>query len=279
MEGKLPIGPGWSYEAKWDGIRVIVGTDDEFRMVTRGGRDIADRFPELADITEVGSVVLDGELTVFTGDRPDFSATLSRMGGAKRGAQAAAKRAPATVMVFDVLTIDGEDLRPRPYRERRAALETLALPGGWVVPPVSGDAAAMVAASATHGLEGVVAKKLDSRYSSGKSRSWVKMRHRTAIDAVVIGWAPSSSGGRSILLAEHTPSGLVYIGRCQVTADVIAALGPLGAAAPPATVPGAHRGVHWVRPELPVEVTAPSRTPDGRLRHAKLLRVRLDSLE
>ncbi|WP_205327067.1 hypothetical protein [Glycomyces sp. YM15] len=281
MEGKLPIGPGWSYEAKWDGIRVIVGTDDrQFRLVTRGGRDIADRFPELAAITAVSSVVLDGELMVFTGDKPDFGAVLSRMGGAKRNARAAAERSPATVIVFDLLAQSGEDLRARPYQERRTALEALTLPDGWIVPPVSRDAAAMVAASATHGLEGVVAKRRDSKYISGRrSRAWVKMRHKTAIDALVIGWASRSKGGVSLLLGEETPDGLVYLGRCQTSADVSATLASLEVSEPAAAVPHARGGVHWVRPELAVEVTAPSRTPDGRLRHAKLLRVRLDSLE
>lgn len=281
--GPLPIGTGWAYEFKWDGIRAITAVQSgRMRIQTRRGHDIADRFPELAAIGETVSdaVFTDGEITVFTDGHPDFGTTVSRLRARPARAAALAEHAPATMLVFDLISLDGDDLRRRPYDERRVLLEGLDLAGDrWVVPPVFNDGPATMAASLANGLEGVVAKRRSSRYLTGRSRNWVKTRHQSVIDAVVIGWAPSSRDGSSLLLAERTPTGLVYRGRCDAPAEVIQALEPFATAEPPVTVPsGSAKGAHWVRPELEVEVNAASRRPDGRLRHPRLIRARLDML-
>jgi bifunctional non-homologous end joining protein LigD len=276
--GVLPTASGWVFEAKWDGIRTIGGcVNGTFRLMSRRGRDIAAKFPELATITAVGEVVLDGELLVFTDElHSDFHAAVARS-VATRGIQARAEARPATVMTFDVLSRDGKDLRRLPFSQRRAVLESLPLPPEWVVPPISDNGPAMVAASAEHGLEGVVAKRLNSRYVSGRSRAWVKIRHSPVIDAVVVGWTERDRGTISLLLAEAAADGFAYIGQCPATKQLLETLTPLRTPARPAGVP-ARRGVHWVRPVLPVEVESASRTPSGHLRHAKLLRARLDEL-
>jgi bifunctional non-homologous end joining protein LigD len=215
---------------------------------------------------------------VLTDDgRLDFHAAVARSVAA-RAIASRAESTPATVMVFDVLFHNSADLRPLPYAQRHAILETLPLPDEWVVPPVSDDAAAMVAASAAQGLEGVVAKRLDSRYTSGRSRAWIKHRHQDLIDAVVVGWAERDTDTISLLLAEATEDGLVYAGRCpapkHLAPDVLA---PLRAPGRPPGMP-LRRNVHWVRPVLLVEVQAASRTPEGRMRQPRLVRVRLDDL-
>ncbi|MDR7336855.1 bifunctional non-homologous end joining protein LigD [Glycomyces lechevalierae] len=251
------------------------------QMRTRRGNDIpSSRFPELRDLTDAyGDIVLDGELVVFTGDLPDFGAVITRMRAASRRASALAEAHPATVLVFDLLRLDGVDLRARPYVERREILEGLALPEGWVVPPRFADGPATVAASMEHGIEGVVAKRLNSSYVSGRSRNWIKRRHEGVIDAIVIGWVRRSSGGISLLLAESAPGGLAYTGRCTAPAGLLAVLVPLAAASPAAAVPSPAGAVQWVRPQLQVEVTASSRGPDGRLRQPRFVRARLDQLE
>lgn len=276
--GRLPEAAGWMFEAKWDGIRVIGGcVDGQFRLESRRGRDIAAKFPELATVTTVGEVVLDGELLVLTdGLHSDFHAAVTRS-VATRGIDRRAQLRPATVMTFDVLYRDGEDLRRLPFVQRRAILEDLPLPARWVVPPISDNGPAMVAASAAQGLEGVVAKRLDSRYIGKRSRAWVKVRHTPTIDAVVVGWTERDRGTISLLLAEATSDGLAYIGQCPAPKKLLDALKPLHTAARPAGVPS-RRGVHWVRPVLPVEVESASRTPSGHLRHAKLLRARFDDM-
>lgn len=282
VAGPLPLASGWAYEMKWDGVRTISGSSSGLlQMRTRRGNDIASsRFPELRDLTDAyGDIILDGELVVFTGDLPDFGAVLTRMRALPRRASALAEAHPATVLVFDLLRLDGVDLRARTYVERRGILEGLALPPDWVVPPRFTDGPATVAASMEHGIEGVVAKKLTSRYVSGRSRNWIKRRHEGVIDAVVIGWVRRASGGISLLLAEPAPGGLAYTGRCNAPVSLLAVLVPLATASPAAAVPAQPGAVQWVRPQLQIEVTASSRAPDGRLRQPRFVRARLDQLE
>jgi bifunctional non-homologous end joining protein LigD len=278
--GRLPVGDGWAYEIKWDGVRAISTLrDGRLQIHTKGGNDVASRFPELAPILDtVGDAVVDGELVVFDGMRPDFGTTVSRLLASPAKAARLAERQPASMIVFDLLFLDGVDVRRRPYAERRALLQDLGLVGHWTVPPSFTDGAATMAASLEYGLEGVVAKKLSSHYVGRRTTSWVKVRHQNTVDAVVVGWAPSAADAGSLLLAERTQTGLVFIGRCPAPAGVLAALAPLEVADPPVTVPGPTRAVQWVRPEIEVEVDAASRRPDGRLRHPRLVRVRLDNL-
>lgn len=286
--GRLPTGSGWSFEFKWDGIRVCaraVGGRLE-RLQSRLGNDLADRFPELAVVgAELGDAVLDGELVVLSDTGvPDWGAVIRRRQARSAAAAGLAERYPATVMAFDVLALGAEDLRRRPYKERRAMLESLELADGWQVPPVSSDGKAVLATSLMFHLEGIVAKRTGSRYVSGRSaRDWIKVRHATLIDAVVIGWQRSAAGGVTLLLAEAVPDRdaeprdtLVYIGRCPAPASIKAVLAPLAATAPAVTVPGTTRDVQWVAPLLEVEVTAAARTPDGRLRQPKFVRARVD---
>jgi len=282
VAGPLPLAPGWAYEMKWDGVRTVsAASGGLLQMRTRRGNDIASsRFPELKDLTDAyDDIILDGELTVFTGDLPDFGAVLTRMRSLPRRASALAEAHRATVLTFDLLRLDGVDLRARPYVERREILEGLELPPDWVVPPRFADGPATVAASREHGIEGVVAKKLTSRYVSGRSRNWIKRRHEGVIDAIVIGWVRRSSGGISLLLAEPAPEGLAYTGRCRAPVSLLAVLVPLAAATPAAAVPASAGAVQWVHPRLQVEVTASSRAPDGRLRQPRFVRPRLDQLE
>jgi bifunctional non-homologous end joining protein LigD len=277
--GPLPTGPGWRYEFKWDGIRLICGIDHgRVELLTRLGNDVAAKFPELHGITAVGDAVLDGELVVLTDDRPDWGAVIRRRQAKLSAVRALAEGHPATVMVFDVLALDGEDLRRRPYTERRAILESLELTDGWVVPPVSSDGPAMIATSLEFGLEGVIAKRAASRYHSGRrGRDWIKVKHADLIDTVVIGWERRASGGLTLLLAERTAEGgFFYSGRCTAPRSLIEVLEPLATATPPVAV--AARGVQWVRPVLEVEVTAASRAPDGRLRQPRFVRPRVDQL-
>jgi bifunctional non-homologous end joining protein LigD len=273
--GPLPTGPGWAHEFKWDGIRAMCGSRaGSLRMQTRRGNDVSAQFPEIGG-TAVDAI-LDGEIVVFTDESPDFGATLRRLRA--KLPSALVETVPATMLAFDLLHLDGADLRGRPYEERRAALEGLTLPPGWVVPPAFSDGPATLAASIEHGLEGVVAKRLVSRYVSRRSRDWIKHRHQGAVDAVVIGWRRTSSGGISILLAEPGPGGLVHTGRCTAPRSLLEVLEPLAVTTPPVVVAAAPIGVQWVRPELRVEVVAGSRSPGGRLRHPRFVRARLDQL-
>lgn len=280
--GRLPTATGWAYELKWDGIRAVLGSEGGRLLVrSRHGTDLTEKFPELGPLAGIlgPGGILDGEIVVFDGERPDWGATVGRLRATPRRAAALAEARPATLVAFDVLRLGRRNLRPRPYQERRALLEGLGLRAEtWVVPPVSENGPSMMAASLVHGLEGVVAKKLNSPYVAGRSRLWVKERHTTVLDTAAVGWARRSSGGLTLLLAEEGPAGLVYVGRVTAPRVLVEALAPLAVRAPAVAVPGAGSGVQWVRPVLGVEVTAASRHPDGRLRHPKFVRARFDQL-
>jgi bifunctional non-homologous end joining protein LigD len=279
---KLPDGDAWSYEFKWDGLRICAAAmSGQLRLQSRLGNDLGAKFPELETLTaSVGSIVLDGELVVMSGQLPDFDAVLGRRQAQGADVPVLAERRPASVMVFDLLALKGVDWRRRPYTERRAALERLQLPPGWKVPPVADDRDAALAVSLEYGLEGVVAKRRASRYTSGSSAAWIKYRHQLPVDALVIGWLRRASGGVSLLLAEATTAdGLVYAGRCTAPRSIAEVLGPFQTKSPAAPVPGAPRQTQWVHPVLEVEVIVSSRKPNGQLRQPRLARIRLDKLE
>ena len=176
--GAVPDGDAWALELKWDGCRAQLRYDGRSVSVrTRNGRSCSAEFPELAQIAGVlgkRRVTFDGELVCLDPDgRPDFARLRCRLAGASRD------RPPAMLQVFDVLHLDGWSTRALPYRERRALLEELALDGAaWRTPAslVVERAEDFVARVAELGLEGVVAKRLDSRYQPGRrSSAWIKV--------------------------------------------------------------------------------------------------------
>lgn len=196
VSGELPTGQGWAYELKWDGVRAIaVIRGGRLRLYARSGAEITTAYPELASLAgAVPEAVLDGEVVVLdAAGRPSFLALAERMHvrDRERAAQLAAT-VPVTYMVFDLLSEAGEELTDRPYERRREALERL-LPAGprWLVPPQFTDGPATLAAADEHALEGVVAKRLGSRYRPGqRSPDWVKVKRDETDEFVVGGWRP-----------------------------------------------------------------------------------------
>ena len=181
---------------------------------------------------------------------------------------------PATFFAFDVLHLDGRSLLELPYVERRGILESLALSGpSWQTPPwFAGGGAAVLAASKTQGLEGVIAKRLDSRYYPGKrSDCWLKIKNLRTQEVVIGGWKPGEGRRKgaigSLLLGVPGPGGLDYVGHVgtgfteKMLRDLEADLAPLQRETSPfaSTVPREHaRDAHWVEPKIVGEV-APSR--------------------
>ena len=172
--GALPADDGrWSYEVKWDGVRALVAVEDgRVSVRTRNGNDVTSGYPELGGLgAQLGSrqVVLDGEVVAFGADGvPDFGLLQSRMHVARPGG-ALRRATPVTYLPFDLLHLDGASLLDTTYDERREALEALGLGGGsWHVPPsFPGGGQAVLDASRERGMEGVVAKRRDSRYEPG----------------------------------------------------------------------------------------------------------------
>jgi bifunctional non-homologous end joining protein LigD len=166
--GPLPSSPGWSYEVKWDGFRAIVSTEDGLRVRSRRGWDMTDAVPELDALPR--EVVFDGELVAWQDGGPWFPDVCHRVLNRDF-------TIPLTFVVFDLLRIDGEDMRNAPFSERRAALERLGLNGpSWATSETFDDGDALFRAVCEHGLEGVMAKRLTSRYGPNR-RGWIKTKN------------------------------------------------------------------------------------------------------
>ncbi|MDT4894591.1 MAG: bifunctional non-ous end joining protein LigD [Pseudonocardiales bacterium] len=287
----LPRGPGWAFEFKWDGVRALLEVSEAaVTLHSRAGNEITAAYPELvAGAAGSGDVLLDGEIVAFVDGRPSFDALQTRMHVRGAGdARRLAHERPVTFIAFDVLRLHGVDLMARPYGERRATLERWAGERpGWTVSPSFDDGPATEAAAREHGLEGVVAKRIDSRYRAGlRTPEWVKLRFERAGDFVVVGWeAARDRPGElsSVLLGCYADGVLTYVGKAgsgltTATARSLQdALTPCGACALPETPPASPgRVVTWVRPDVVVEVAFASWTDERRLRHPVFRAIRLD---
>lgn len=276
----------WVVEMKWDGIRAIATVHDgTVHLASRSGRDITAEYPELADLAErvEGDAVLDGEIVALDArGRPDFGLLQQRMNLTEpREVEAAARAVPVRLLLFDLLAADGRSWLDEPCARRREGLVETVEPGGVVdVPPAfDGDFDEAFATSLRLGLEGVVAKRADSRYLPGRrSSTWVKVKHSRTQEVVVVGWRPGKRKIASLLLAVPDDDGaLRYAGRVgsgftdrQLT-EIAARLEPLERETSPATeVPREDAAdARWVEPEHVGEVEHAQWTADGRLRHAR----------
>lgn len=259
--------PGWVFEVKWDGYRCLMSTGVGLhRLTSRRGIDLGARFPEVAALELAPGWVLDGEVVVFdeTG-RSDFS--LLQAGR------------PASYVVFDVLESPAGPVTGAPLEERRAVLESLELAGAVIrsqVIPAEGRA--LFAAVDARGLEGIVGKRLGSRYLPGRrTADWRKVAARRRMRAAVGGWLPGD-GGRgstfgSLLVGLWEDDRLRWVGAVGSGFNdgqlrpIAEALWALERPDPPfAEVAGIPAGARWVEPGVVVEIEYKEWTRDGRLR-------------
>jgi bifunctional non-homologous end joining protein LigD len=285
----------WSYEVKWDGMRVLVDLHGgRLRLTSRRGNEVTAAYPEFAAVADAHpDALLDAEVVVMRGGIPSFEALAERMHVREaRRARALAASTPATLIVFDVLRLYDVDLTARPWSERREVLERLVASGQpWQLSPVYDDGPALLAATLEQNLEGVIAKRRSSRYAPGvRSADWVKLAHRRTQTCLVGGWRPETSDDRRIgallLGVPDVAGGLRFSGRVGSGLASAAAqeqLAPLLAArtraASPFTTPVPRedvRGTFWVDPTLLVEVRHLGHTEGGRLRQPVFLGVRTD---
>jgi bifunctional non-homologous end joining protein LigD len=289
----VPGGPEWVHEVKWDGVRVLAEVrDGRLRLHSRNENEITIAYPELRGLADVGhDVLLDGEIVAMADGVPRFSAIADRMHVRNvRRAEELSELNPVTLLVFDILALDGEDLTGRPLSERRAFLEKLELTGrSWQVPATYGDGAMLLEATEQQGLEGIVSKKLSSRYFPGRrTENWLKFPHRPTLSYVVGGWrleTDSETRIGAVLVGQPTSNGLSYRGRVgsgiagRTGQRLLEVLGPLSTSASPFCdeVPKVDaKGTTWVRPELIVEIASLGLTPGKRLRQPSYLGTRED---
>ncbi|HXO26881.1 MAG TPA: non-homologous end-joining DNA ligase [Thermoanaerobaculia bacterium] len=293
---------GWLFELKYDGYRVLAGRSAAgvVRLLYRSGRDATALFPELARAVAAlpfTSMVLDGEAVALdAAGRPSFGLLQRRAQRRPAAPAGAAPMAPVVLFVFDLLALEGFDLRPLPLAARRELLQRVvaaADPQGLLrrVEAVEERGEELFAAVAELGLEGVLAKRAGSPYRAGRSSDWLKVRRDRVGDFAIVGYGPRAPADlRRLHLAVRAPEGWRYAGSVG-SGLAAAARGELSlrfAAAPPVQ-PGAAvlspalaRLVHAdrasvaVAPELVCEVRYREWTEGGLLRQPVFLRLRDD---
>ena len=291
----VPTGDGWTHEVKWDGIRLLADVTDRVRLWTRNENDATIAWPEIESAAPDRDLLVDGEVIALNAQGlPDFGVLQDRMHVRRATtAERKAQQLPATFMAFDLLRLDGRELHRLPLEERRALLTGLVddgvVAGTWQVPPAYADGAMLFEATLQQGLEGIVSKRLASRYEFGqRSAHWLKFPHRKRSSYVVGGWRlETDSNNRlgALLVGEPTAAGLVYRGRVgsgiagPKGPALLELLEPLTRADSPFVddVPRLDAlGTRWVDPVVVVDVEALGLSTQQRLRQPSYRGVRPD---
>jgi bifunctional non-homologous end joining protein LigD len=278
----------WAFEIKWDGVRAICHSEPgRLRLHSRNLLDITPRYPELGRLNRALShhrAVLDGEVVALDAEgRPSFGALQGRMHVTSESAvRRLARETPVTYVIFDLLWLDGHSLMDLSYAERRARLAELGVVDGerWRVPDyVAGHGAQLLQATAAQGLEGVVAKRLDSTYEPGRrSQSWIKIKNLNRQEVVIGGWVPGDGRRRdrigALLVGVREGDELRHVGRVgtgftEAELDRLRErLVPLERKDSPFAPGGPKipRGAVFAEPELVAEVEFREWTDGGQLR-------------
>ncbi len=278
-----PLTGDWGWEIKWDGYRLHVHIEgDRVKVLTRNGFDWTSRFPAIAEAARLlgpASMILDGEAVVLDEQgRSDFSLLQKSLGAS--GRKIGNRASPALFYAFDLLYLDGHDMRQVEYRARRHLLEeALRGHGGasLLSEEVHGDPVELLGHACSLGLEGIVGKRQDSPYRSGRAGDWIKLKCVPSEAFLVVGYEPSTvSRARfgSLLLAAYRDDDLVYVGSVGSgisEQDAIALHKKMGhlpwkRKQPPVPYSG-KRNVVWLQPVLIAEVEFRAWTTDEKLRH------------
>jgi bifunctional non-homologous end joining protein LigD len=286
----VPTGDGWLYEIKHDGYRMQARIDGgSVKLLTRSGLDWTAKFEPTARALramKLPSALIDAEIVVETAAGvSSFSALQQALSAGDTGS--------AVFYAFDLLYLDGRDLRALALTERKdLLLQSLddAQPGGPVrfSEHLAADGEAMARHACRLGLEGIVAKRADAPYRSGRTDAWRKIKCSSSEEFVVAGFMPSTTAPKSVgslILGTHEDGTLVHVGRVgtgfrdAVARDLWTQLEPLRIPAPPFEAelpPPARRNARWVEPRLVCEVAFRGWTGDGQLRHASFKTLRTD---
>jgi DNA ligase D-like protein (predicted ligase) len=279
------------FEIKWDGTRCVLFVREQgVRLQNRRLQDITARYPDLAHLYRLikgRNAIFDGELVVLAQGRPDFRKLQQREQVADPMKIAlAAKRLPATYIVFDVLYRDDTKLLHLPLSRRKEILKELLQESGQMVESgfVEGQGLAFYREVVAQGLEGVMAKALDSPYLVGqRSRHWLKIKPRGRVTCFIVGYTQGRGARResfgSLALATHEHGhwrfrGLVGSGfNAAELQEITARLPKLKVEAPAVPLDEAPRGITWVKPAWRCEVTFQEETPRGHFRAPAFIRL------
>ena len=289
--------PGWLFEVKLDGYRMRAACQDGAAILhSRKGLDYAESFPEIARAVKAipfDGVILDGELVVLDeSGHPSFNKLQTRAKLGAREAKRAAIESPATLYVFDLLAFAGYDLRKLPLVKRKEILQKVLPQTGPLrySEHFEKNGEALYEQVVKLGLEGIMAKKADSPYRSGRSGDWLKIRADRVDDFVVVGYSKpkgSRGGFGSLHVGAYKDGTLIYCGRAgsgfssDQLKEVSAMLEPLVRPTPPCEPPE-HSALPkgpdhiWVEPRLVCDVRYKEFTADGLLRQSVFIRFRDD---
>ena len=283
----VPNAGPWIYEIKYDGYRTLAWLDNgKVRMASRRGHDWTDKYRNIAAAlsrVRAQTAIFDGEVAYVLEDgRTDFQKLQNTLGSSSPRDQAR-----LVYFVFDLLFYDGVDLRDEPLEYRKDRLRTILAGEG---PPLKmsdhvEDGGAFFREACKIGLEGIIGKRADRPYVSGRTKDWIKVKCEKRQELVVVGYTPPKgmrNGIGALLLGLREGKGLRYAGKVgtgfsnATLKDLASRLGKITVSDPPVTNPPRMREAKWVKPELVAQVRFTEWTSDGSLRHPSFEGLRFD---